>query len=298
MKKILVVDDNPVDRHLVGSLLSQVNDWQVEFASNGELALQAIEQSEPDLVVTDLQMPCVDGLELVRRIRGRQTPIPVVLITSHGSEATAVEALKSGAACYTPKSLLSQDLTRTVERVLQISDRVQRQQIDAGQPFPNNLAFLLDNNLELIGPVIENLQTALPDWSDRDRLQIGMAIDEALVNAMHHGNLEVSSQLRDVDESLYYEQIRQRRWKKPYCDRRVCVQAQFSDKHVCIQISDDGPGFDPGRVADPTTDNNVQRIGGRGLFLIRAFMSKVAHNRSGNQITMTKLRDDSGCACD
>jgi anti-sigma regulatory factor (Ser/Thr protein kinase) len=119
-----------------------------------------------------------------------------------------------------------------------------------------------------------------------------MAIDEALVNAMHHGNLEVDSNLRDSDEQQYYDQIRDRRCQEPFCNRKVSVQAQFSEQHVCIQISDDGPGFDPSQVEDPTTDDNVQRIGGRGLFLIRAFMSQVAHNICGNQITMTKIREE------
>ncbi len=291
IKKILVVDDNPVDRHLVGSLLSKVDNWEISFAADGAAALTAIAASELDLIVTDLQMPYVDGLQLVKQIRESHSHLPVVLTTSFGSEKTAVEALKHGAASYTPKSALSQDLARTVEQVLKMSERVQVDTSNHAQPVPKNMAFVLDNDLGLIGPLIENLQQSLPSWSDRDRLQIGMAIDEALVNAMHHGNLEVDSNLRDVDETRYYSQIRERRCCEPFCRRRVSVQAQFSEQHVCIQISDDGPGFDPAKIEDPTTDDNVQRIGGRGLFLIRAFMSQVSHNGCGNQITMTKLRD-------
>ena len=289
-KKILVVDDNPVDRHLIGSILGKVDHWQLEFASDGAAAISAIEDSVPDLIVTDMQMPYVDGLELVRNIREYHSGLPVVLITSHGSEKTAVEALKCGAASYSPKSALNTDLVRTVEQVLQMSGHVQASKVDPDQPVPKNFAYVLDNDLGLIGPLIENLQGSLPSWSDKDRLQIGMAIDEALVNAMHHGNLEVNSDLRDSDETMYYDQIKNRRSEKPYCDRRVSVQAEFSSQHVCIQISDEGPGFDPSEIEDPTTDDNVQRIGGRGLFLIRAFMSHVSHNGCGNQITMTKLR--------
>lgn len=293
VKKILVVDDNAVDRHLIGSLLGKVANWEVIYANDGAVALNQVAELEPDIVVTDMQMPYVDGLQLVKTIRADYAHIPVMLITSHGSERTAVEALKNGAASYTPKSALSQDLARTVKQVLQMSERVQGGS-DSKQPIPENMAYVLDNDLGLIGPLIENLQSSLPDWSDRDRLQIGMAIDEALVNAMHHGNLEVDSNLRDSDESEYYNQIRDRKCQEPFCQRRVSVQAEFSEQHVCIQISDDGPGFDPSQIDDPTTDDNVQRIGGRGLFLIKAFMSKVVHNGLGNQITMTKLREE-GC---
>lgn len=292
IKKILVVDDNAVERHLVGSLLEKVDNWTVEYAADGAAAFNTISTFEPDIVVTDIQMPYVDGLELVKKIRASYSHLPVVLTTSFGSEKTAVEALKCGAASYTPKSALNQDLTRTVQQVLQMSEHVAVDRTTSKQPVPENMAFVLDNDLSLIGPLIENLQASLPSWSDRDRLQIGMAIDEALVNAMHHGNLEVDSNLRDSDENHYYEQIRERRCKEPFCVRRVSIQAEFSDQHVCVQISDDGPGFDPSKIEDPTTDDNVQRIGGRGLFLIRAFMSQVVHNGVGNQITMTKLRKD------
>lgn len=290
-KTILVVDDCKVDRQLVGGLLNKVESWTVAFACDGAEAIAAMGDVQPDIVVTDMQMPYFDGLALVRSIRDDYSHIPVVLITSKGSEKTAVEALKCGAASYSPKSALAEDLVRTVRQVLQMSEHVHGGgPSDGAQPVPKNLAFVLDNDLGLIGPLIENLQAALPTWSDRDRLQIGMAIDEALVNAMHHGNLEVDSDLRDDDESEYYALIQQRKKESPYRERRVSVQAEFSEQHVCIQISDEGPGFDPSKISDPTTDENVQRVGGRGLFLIRAFMSQVSHNSSGNQITMTKLR--------
>ena len=158
-------------------------------------------------------------------------------------------------------------------------------------PVPKSVAFVLENEPSLIGPAIEHMQSNLPDWSERDRWQFAMAIDEALVNAMHHGNLEVDSVLRDSEnERDYYETIRSRKQTSPFCHRRVRVEAEFSDQHICVQISDDGKGFDATRIADPTSEENLHRVSGRGLFLIRSFMDQVSHNRVGNQITMTKIR--------
>ena len=112
------------------------------------------------------------------------------------------------------------------------------------------------------------------------------------VNAMHHGNLEVNSTMREGDETDYYEMIRIRQGKAPWNNRRVRVESEFSDQHICIQVSDEGPGFDPLTIPDPRTPENLHRVSGRGLFLIRNFMDQVAHNSAGNQITMTKLRKD------
>ena len=144
----------------------------------------------------------------------------------------------------------------------------------------------------MIGPTIENLQGHLPAWSDRDRLQIGMAIEEAITNAMHHGNLEVDSALREGEtEQRYYDAVANRKQEPGYYNRKVRIEAEFSDRHICIQISDEGPGFEPKDVNDPRKAENLHRVSGRGLLLIRTFMDQVVHNSVGNQITMTKLRE-------
>lgn len=292
MAKILVVEDSAVDRMLIGGLLGKEIDWEIEFACDGQEGLDQIDpENLPDVIVTDLQMPKIDGLELVRRVRKTCPDVPVVLITSQGSEQIAMQALRAGATSYTPKSMLRNDLIRTIKQVIEMTRHMRYTHDMALYPAPKQVAFVLENESTLIGPMIEHLQENLPRWSDRDRLQIGMAMDEALVNAMHHGNLEVDSSLRENDdEKNYYELIRARKNVSPFCHRRVRIEAEFSDDHICVQISDDGPGFDPKVIPDPTCDDNLHKLSGRGLFLIRAFMDQVAHNLTGNQITMTKLR--------
>lgn len=300
MIKILVVEDSSVDRMLIGGLLGKQSDWDVEFAHDGQEALDRIgsgqsdRRQQPEVIITDLQMPNVDGLQLVRRLRATHSSIPVVLVTSHGSEAIALEALRSGATSYTPKAMMKSHLVSTVKQVLEMAGYMRYTHDTQALPAPKQVAFVLENDSTLIGATIEHLQENLPSWSDRDRLQIGMAMDEALVNAMHHGNLEVDSKLRESEnEHGYYDLIRTRKDKSPFCHRRVRVQAEFSDQHICVQISDDGSGFDPTCIPDPTSKENLHNISGRGLFLIRSFMDQVAHNMTGNQITMTKLRGQS-----
>lgn len=294
MAKILIVEDSPVDQMLIKRLLVRP-EWVTQIASDGKEAVELIGKVRPDLVITDMQMPVMDGLELVKYIRENDPSLPVVLVTAKGSENTAVEALRSGATSYSPKARLSSDLVATVDHVLEIAQRMQYSHNVEFSPTPKSHAVVLKNDLNLIGPTIENIQANLPSWSDRDRLQIGMAIDEALVNAMHHGNLEVDSTMREGDETDYYELIRIRQSQPPWNNRRVRVESEFSDQHICIQVSDEGPGFDPLTIPDPRTPENLHRVSGRGLFLIRNFMDQVAHNSAGNQITMTKLRrtDDS-----
>ena len=79
-----------------------------------------IEHESPAVVLTDLTMPEMDGIELVRRVRLLHPHIPVILMTAYGSEEVAMEALRAGAANYIPKRLLARDLVQTLRKILSI----------------------------------------------------------------------------------------------------------------------------------------------------------------------------------
>ena len=293
MANILIVDDSPVDRLLVASLVAKNPQWHAHPVGSAQEAMEAIASETPDLLITDLQMPKVDGIQLVQHVKKIAPGLPVLLVTHSDNADMALEALRAGATSYSPKQSLAKDLPVTIAQVLDVAQRMHYTHDQSFCPAPVHQMFVLDNEPKLIGPTIENLQSHMPSWSDRDRLQIGMAIEEAITNAMHHGNLEVDSDLREgATDQLYYQTVIQRKQEPKYYNRKVRVEAEFSDQHICIQISDEGPGFDPTVVADPRSEENLQRVSGRGLFLIRTFMNQVAHNAVGNQITMTKLRQE------
>ncbi len=105
---------------------------------------------------------------------------------------------------------------------------------------------------------------------------------------MHHGNLELSSALREGDEKQYHQLTAQRKTAKPYADRRVHVSAKDTPEGSTYVIRDEGPGFDPSKLPDPLDPENMDKISGRGLLLIRTFMDEVKHNTKGNEITMVK----------
>ena len=128
MPGILIVDDTAVDRRLAGGLLENDPTLDVAYAKDVTDALAQISSRLPDLVVTDLQMPEYDGLHLVNEINEKYPEVPVVLITAHGSENIAAQALASGAASYVPKSDLANSLYETVLYVLSLSRSHSRNQ--------------------------------------------------------------------------------------------------------------------------------------------------------------------------
>ena len=168
MVKALVVDDSKVDRLMVGGLLEKDGEIEVSYASDGKEALAKIEESQPDLVITDLVMPELDGLELVGEIRKRFPLVPVILCTSKGSEQTAVEALQRGAASYVPKRLLASDLRETVDQVLSSSAQ-QRCRSEVMESMVRcDITFEIKNDRRLFSP-LDQLPAGVPRQPGRAR---------------------------------------------------------------------------------------------------------------------------------
>tara|TARA_B110000014_G_scaffold204172_1_gene154339 strand:- start:60 stop:485 length:426 start_codon:yes stop_codon:yes gene_type:complete len=103
-------------------------------------------------------------------------------------------------------------------------------------------------------------------FSDRDVFGVRLALEEALVNAIKHGN--------GMDPA-----------------KQVQIDCRFDDDGVRIVIEDEGPGFDVTSVPDPTSEENLDKPGGRGIMLMRSFMSHIEYNESGNRLVLEKRRD-------
>lgn len=293
MSRILVVDDSPVERRVMGGLLGTNSDWTVEFAGDGAEALDRCLTQEPDLVITDFNMPTMDGLQLLNKLRQRHPRVPVIIATAAGSEELAVTALEQGAASYVPKILLARDLNRVVDTVLTASQDRRQNDTVLTALVRQELRFSFPSDRRLVRAAVGTLQDfglRFGIFTDRERTRVGVGLEEALLNAIIHGNLEVSSKLRDLDDGSFEKLIALRVGKSPYKDRRVEVIAKFSPEEAEFSIRDEGPGFDVSKLPDPTDPENMARAHGRGVLLMRTFMDEVTHNEAGNQVTLVKRR--------
>jgi anti-sigma regulatory factor (Ser/Thr protein kinase) len=122
-------------------------------------------------------------------------------------------------------------------------------------------------------------------------IRAGIALEEALLNGIYHGNLEAATQLKQEDEAAFHRLIVDRRQQPPYCHRRLMVEVRMTTEQARFDITDGGRGFDPTTLPDPTDPANLESVGGRGLLLIRTFMDEVRFNTTGTQITLVKRRE-------
>ncbi len=119
MSKVLVIDDETAVRKALAEIL-EYEKYDVDQASNGPEALEKIEKNTYDIVLCDIKMPQMDGIEVLEKINASHPDMPVIMITGHGSVETAVEALKKGAYDFIEKPI---DLNRLIVAVRNASEK-------------------------------------------------------------------------------------------------------------------------------------------------------------------------------
>ena len=119
-KRILVVEDSPMTRSLIVSSLEEIGDFTVIEAANGFQALRKLPEVTPDLVITDINMPDINGLEVVRFVKqsGNFKHIPVIIVTTEGRDVDKERGLRLGADRYLIKPFEPEDLQRFVQELL------------------------------------------------------------------------------------------------------------------------------------------------------------------------------------
>ncbi|MFK7788971.1 MAG: ATP-binding protein [Phycisphaeraceae bacterium] len=296
MHNILLVDDQLDIHKLVEQALSSQlgEDFSLTIATNREQARAEILSDKVfDVVLLDLCLPDFTGFDLMQWMLDTRPSLAIVVVSGSGTEQTVVEALERGAMSYVGKTALTQSLARTVLKVINANQQSRRiRQVRDGLS-SICLSFEIDNDPALIQPLLHEVRDAL------DRFKVGgscapqliVGVEEAIANALYHGNLEIGSELKHTNFSEFYKQAQQARLNPKFSRRSVRLSIDANHDGAKITVADDGQGFDPTSVPDPTLPENIARAHGRGLLMMRAFFDSVRFNKLGNVVTLTVRND-------
>jgi len=290
MANILIVDDSDIDRMRAGKLLQREESFTITFATNGNEALEQISQARPDLIVSDLQMPEMDGLELVTTVRRDHPSVPVILMTARGSEQIAAEALRIGAAGYVPKASMATNLGETVCRALESceSDRLHSHLFHSLQSI--DCCFRLQNDPQLISVLTERVQEylrCLPLGDEAERIRVSTAVAQALWIAHHHGNLEMET-CGGLSDKEFQAAVQQRQSQFPATDRGIDVQVIINPEQAAFHISYDGPGFDMSQLPEDMQAQIADHSWLAGFVMIPAIFDEVTFAREKRRISLVK----------
>ena len=297
MSRILVINDERALGQRITALLAASVDWEPEYSATVEDAVARLQAEDYGLVVMDLLLADADDRKPLRQVIETNPLRPVLLTGTDGRVDQLVGALQTGAAGFVHTARIDIDLLDNINRVMSAAHRNQIHARLLDCMTTSTTTFRIDNDPLLLPPLLTRFQASVTLFevcNPADRTRIGIALEEALSNALYHGNLEVSSKLREKSLEDYYDLAGQRRFSEPWSSRRITIVETLTHDYARFVIRDDGPGFDTALLNVEPDENNLEAVSGRGLLMMRSFMDEVRYNDKGNEVTLTKYKATDG----
>lgn len=289
--RVLILDSDP-DRAAEVASRARSDQWETVLILGVEGALKALADPTPaTLALVDRAMWSDPGLRA--RLTAEDSNLPVIVLTEHDElPDTVIQQLHLGAMSYIPRNAASRRLVDTIQTIISLSHRNPYRERVREFLRSGAVELQIGNDPALIPLIVGYAQRILEDYgliSSREQTRVGVAISEAISNAMIHGNMEVSSDLREAMTDAYYDLIKARQNCEPYLSRAVQVVMRFSQSVLTIVVRDQGKGFNHSALADPTAESNLEIPSGRGVLLMRAYTDALSWNDVGNEVTLTKV---------
>lgn len=280
--------------------------FDIHLAADGVAALDILRRrNEINVVVTDIRMPTMSGLEMIKRAREVDPDMGFIVVSGHGDTDDVVDALRLGARNFIRKPYSFAELEEAIilesRRYLLILEERKRRQVEqATEQFMvgvQGMTYLLPNDLDWVNPFAFRLVAVMEAVGICDatrRSNIGLALIEIISNAIEHGNLAINGPekraLKARGEKAYRDELARRAAMAPYQHRKVKINATIDGQTAIVRIEDDGDGFDYNNLPDPTNPENLFLSSGRGILLACSFIDEVNFSGRGNVVTLVHHR--------
>ncbi|MCE5230333.1 response regulator [bacterium] len=298
---ILVVDDQQQILDFLREILSSEG-FEVLTASNGVDALRLYQEHRPAFTLTDISMPQMNGIELLKQIKALNAEAVVMLMTGDGAEAWAIEALRGGAVNYFNKPVDIKELLNTIQRYASLAAGYDFELFATDFLREERLHMELKNDLVQINHAVQlivNRCRSIFPLTDIFLLRFG--IYEMLINAVEHGNLGINyeEKTRALEENRLNELIQERAEMPDLARRRVHVDCDITPAGLTCTIRDEGNGFDHSlysSIQDPGQlfEELGTSLHGRGIMLTCLQFDKVEFNDIGNSVRIEKRAPATG----
>ena len=260
-KQILIVDDDKDLCRMLEKYLT-IKGYAVDLAFDGESALQKVPQKKYDLIILDIMMPGIDGYEVCRRIKIQReyNSIPILMLSAKDTEQDRLRGFKTGADAYISKPFETEALSRAVAGTIERGRRAR--EVDGVK---HSISFEIASKFTYLEQVNEFISELFKrtDMSNDEIWELRLAMHELAINAIEHGNKK--------DER-----------------KQVKIDCTIFDDRLEFLVEDEGQGFDPQSVPDPTDTEGIERTRGRGIFLVSRLVDKVDYENGGSRVLMVR----------
>ncbi len=290
--KVLVVEDDAALLVYVKDTL-EAEGHETRTAENGRQGFKLYHEFKPDMVISDIQMPEISGLELLKAIRRTQNETIMILMTAYGSEEYAMQALRLGADNYLKKPVRHSDLLPLLRKYdTLIKNRTMRQQV-LGMIMRKEFTMQFGTSIERLPRIVDHLVLETGNiFSERERLSIRLGLFELLANAVEHGNLGITrAEKREALQAGALTQLyTERLTVLELAARKITVKCILEPQTCEWVISDEGKGFDwqaMSRSQQKTFDSLAEH--GRGILVAQYQFDECQYVGAGNSVRVRKL---------
>lgn len=289
--KILILEDDHASRTYLSSLLT-LNNYECKAAQNGEEGLVMFDEFRPDIVLSDIQMPKMSGLEFLKTIRRDNSDAIVIMVTAYGSEDYAIKAFREGANNYLKKPIYEEELLILLAKYKPIISQKNLKESIPSLVMQRSLTMKFESEVGLVPRVVDFLIAETGTMFTKDELiNIELGLVELMVNAIEHGNLNISYEEKSkaLETNMLTELYDERKQDDAYKDRRVTVLYNQNQESCEWMISDEGNGFDYHDLPDPTSSDNLLDMNGRGIFISKFMFDSLEYLGKGNMVRIRKM---------
>jgi len=291
--KILILEDDHASRTYLSSLLS-LNKYECKAAQNGEEGLVMFEEFMPDLVLSDIQMPKMSGLEFLKAIRRDNSDAIVIMVTAYGSEDYAIKAFREGANNYLKKPIYEEELLTLLAKYKPIVAQKNIKESIPSLVMQRSLTMKFDSEVGIIPRVVDFLIAETGTMFTKDELiNVELGLVELMMNAVEHGNLNITYQEKNkaLETNSLIELYEERKVDERYQGRKVTVLYNQNQEGCEWMISDEGNGFDYHDLPDPTSNDNLLDMSGRGIFISKFMFDGLEYLGKGNMVRIKKFHN-------
>ncbi len=290
MKKILIVEDEYPVRDVLKIALSE-NGYMVYEAENGKQGIQMFIDNIPDIVLTDVKMPGISGIEVTKKIKEAQPDADVVIMTGYGSEELVIEAIRAGATNYLKKPVSFDELFNIFDHIIFKRENRKRFEVIKEGVIYEKKTVTINNDISKIWGIVNQVLYNIPPVLGEKTIEgLKLGLYEILVNAIEHGNLGITA--KEKEESLkntsYSDLMNSRMNMANEKNRTVMIHSVYEVKKLTIEIIDQGVGFNYKELKTLADTETLMGIHGRGIILTSLYYDKLEFKGPGNTVVLEK----------
>lgn len=288
--KVLIVEDDSASLSYLEIILGKEG-LNYKTATNGEEGLALFKEYKPHIVLTDINMANMNGIELLAAIKKSQPQTIVIMLTAYNSEDYVIEAMRFGANNYLKKPIFRDNIIGLLRKYKNII--LSRNTHTKIQSFVKKHSFTMEigNEMELLPYIINHLIESVDlIFKEDECMGIRLGLDEIIINAIEHGNLNISYiEKTQAIKNNALEKLHENRRNSPeHKDKKVTISFELNENYCEWTIKDQGKGFNPSLIPNPILTESTESLHGRGIFITQFQFDEMEYSENGTKVRLRK----------